>query len=419
MSPPNIRAIAPSLWEALLDSSLPEQRRPDDPAQAAFLAILLKEAEGRAVARKLQEPVNLGAITCSLAEAVKGETSGTMESSAKTCVLNVWEAYADKLLAEDFACHPYCRAATDPAAMRTNLEPSAEPEYVIGMVEDIIAAHSSLKEKKRRTHFAEAIELGMFFRAKLSMLTRAFQTCCDSSLVPVVDLFNHSPGTGKGVIWRWDETARAMVVTANRAHAAGEELLDSYGLRSNAIMYRTYGFTQLPAVEPHWTFCMTPIDILPVIECLLPADYKQVSIYLETMGLEKPLQTALNAATQNGTNPAEFLEIACARCKWRYEQTAALRPALEALRRVRCEDPKSHAWWERLAEGEEDKVADDAVRVKMCEYLCLVAHLEAVKFAEGALREEHCLTGGKVLRQLIADALSNLKQRRLFAVSDA
>jgi len=331
---------------------------------------------------------------------------------------NVWEAYADKLLAEDFAWHPYRRGATDPAAMRASLAPSAEAEYLISMAEDIIAVHTSLKDKRSSTHFAEAVELGMFFRARLSMLTRVFQTSCDSSLVPVADLFNHSHGSEPGLVWRWDEDALAMVVTANRAHVVGEELLDSYGLRSNVLMHRTYGFTQPPAVEPHWTFCMNPIDILPVVECLLPADFHQIPIYLDTTGMEPPLQKALNAATLNGSSPGEFLEIACARCKWRYERNAELRPALEALGRARSENPRSHAWWEKLAEGEESIVGDDAVRVKMSEYLCLVTHMEAVKFAEGALPEERCLAGGDVLRELLAEGLVNLKQGRLFSISE-
>ncbi|CAK0829510.1 unnamed protein product, partial [Prorocentrum cordatum] len=63
------------------------------------------------------------------------------------------------------------------------------------------------------------------------------------------------------------------------------------------------------------------------------------------------------------------------------ERDASLRGALAALRRAR--GGGSAAWWEHVGADGEAVVgeAGHALRVKMSEYLCLVAHVEALSAA--------------------------------------
>jgi len=229
-----------------------------------------------------------------------------------------------------------------------------------------------------------------------------------------VDLMNHASGGAVGVSWCWDQEARAMVATANRAHAAGEELLDSYGLRSNLLLYRTYGFTQGPEQEPSWTCIVHPQCVHSIYEDFLLEEHLGLQIMLESTRMDPSLCTALNAA---GARAAEFLRLICARSLIAYEADTGLQPALEALRIARAEAPTSCAWWSRLGPEEMHLVAEEGTRIKMCEYLCLVAHLEAVDIAGGGAVEEQCLAGAVALRKVICDALLCLQEGGNFTLA--
>merc|ERR1719183_2101963 len=100
-----------------------------------------------------------------------------MNNNVDPCVQQVWEAYADNLLSQDFAYHPYRKAATDPDAMRESMLPSPEVDYFIDMSADIIAIHSIISEFCSDEVLGPRFgEVSMFFRGRLSVLTRVFQT---------------------------------------------------------------------------------------------------------------------------------------------------------------------------------------------------------------------------------------------------
>mmetsp|Transcript_49370 Transcript_49370/g.143114 ORF Transcript_49370/g.143114 Transcript_49370/m.143114 type:complete len:656 (+) Transcript_49370:48-2015(+) len=400
ISPCTVEALAPELWHAVMaQSELPDSRR-REVAQCLFLAQLLHRSEDRTAEDGNETP-----------ESATG--NGWLSSSGvDPLVCSVWERYADGLLNEDFTYHPYRRAAASPDTIRAALEPSTEAEYFIEMVRDIHTVYELVTAKCSHALSGRWPEFSMFFRARLCILTRVFQTDNDSSLVPVVDLFNHAPNMNHGIAWRWSDTEQAMIAVARRAHAAGEELFCSYGPRSNLLLYRTYGFTHSPDVEPAWTYMVWPDHVRAIYDMFLPEGETRSQLVLDSKHVEDSLCETLNLVCKNGRDAVEFLRLVCARCMWPYERDPALRPALEALQRARQADPSSSAWWSELTEMGRPAAADEFVRIKMCEYLCLTAHADAVDFVDGELHEDQCLLGTEHLRSILADALNMLKTKQ-------
>lgn len=209
-----------------------------------------------------------------------------------------------------------------------------------------------------------------------------------------------------------------MVVTADRAHQPGEELCCSYGPRSNVLLYRTYGFTHPPEQEPGWSYLVRQETMRPVYEIFLPSDSgSREQIVLDTARLEDGLCKALNAAASHGRDAVEFLRLLCARSRWPYDESERLRPALQALSRARARDPTSSAWWSEL-EGADRGIADQEwARLMMCEYLCLVAHEEAIACVDRKLDESRCLARAGTLRRLLGQALGMLREGKRFGIS--
>merc|ERR1712080_37579 len=127
-------------------------------------------------------------------------------------------------------------------------------------------------------------------------------------------------------------------------------------------------------------------------------------VVLDSRNMDRSLCEALTAVTRNGKDATEFLRLVCAHCKQPYECDEPLRPALEALKRTRATDPTSHAWWTELAEADNTLMTKDWARIKMCEYLCLVVHLEAIGVLEGSLKEDQCLKATAHLQEILAEA---------------
>jgi len=406
ITPRTLEQLSPRLWEATTQrNDVPPSRR-HEVGQAAFVALLLGEAEERAVARAA------GRAAEDLADGAQPELP------VDDGVRQVWARYGDALLGEDFAYHPYRMAATDPQAMREALEPSPEADFYLDMAQDLVHVHSMLVDGAGPESPVRMPGLGMFLRARLSMVTRVFQARHDSTLVPVSDLFNHAPDMQQGVSWRWNEDAAAMIVTADRAHKKGEEIFCSYGPRSNLLLFRTYGFTHAPEVEPAWTYIVRPTRVRAIYEAFLPDSEMQPQLMLDSKYLDDSVCDVLNKVAQNGRDAAAFLRLVCARCLWPYEHCLGLQPALRALRKVRESRPDSCAWWEGLSE-EDRRLADEtATRIRMSEYLCLTSYLEAVDLAEDGREptEGRCMEGALYISQLIFQAITMLQEGRCFTL---
>lgn len=402
ITPPSVEKAAPALAEAARSSSLPELRRLEA-LHAFFVARLLADAQDRAVSGDLQA------------------SSAFRRWTATEGQRKVWEAYADTLLTEDFSYHPFRLAACSPAEMRRDLTPSQEAEYFIDMATDLMSLHETMLRSSEAAGMPENVEAEMFLRARMSAQTRVFQTCVDTTLVPVADLLNHSPTLTPGVLWSWDAEAEAMIVTAVRAHSPGEELFTTYGARSNMLLYRTYGFTLHPKEEPSFTYIIRPHLVRPIMKIFMDDEEARPLILLETSHIDDSLCQVLNKVARKGSDAIEFLRLLCARSRWSYEQDDRIRPALDALARARDADPGSHAWWKHIDETHKELVQQDSVRVIMSEYLCLTAHLEA---ADAADASDDAADAGSYLSSCEAWRKSLVKALRLcktggFSISSA
>mmetsp|Transcript_27553 Transcript_27553/g.91444 ORF Transcript_27553/g.91444 Transcript_27553/m.91444 type:complete len:745 (-) Transcript_27553:178-2412(-) len=397
------RELLPELSAAVDTLAAKMRDRQEEALHAACLTLLLHAAEARHSGA--DEPAS---------SSVEGRAAATWR---------VWSRYADSLLCEDFEEHPYWRHMDEPDALSSLLTPSREFEYMGAMAGDVIAMQQCLKKYVPEKLLGGKFDLGMFLQARLCLLTRVFQLDGDSRMVPVNDCFNHS--TEPGVTWSWDDERKDMVLTADRPHAAGEELFISYGKRSNVLLFRTYGFTLPAEVEPDWTFFIRgkprPEDIF---SRYLPDEHNKLCIHLEAQLVSSTLIVALNACKDRGCDPEEFLREVCTTAMRPYEQDPCLQVPIAALRRCRADEgtpdaAQSHAWWSYLPQSAEQRDVrhENALRVKMSEYLCLTAHLEIVDVVAGNLVEERCLAGARPVRRVLLEGLLILRNGSRFSLN--
>merc|ERR1712107_147463 len=103
--------------------------------------------------------------------------------------------------------------AIDPEVMTNMLHPSGEVDFYKDMLRDCIEVYKTLCKQIPEELLGPRFEFGMYFRARMSILSRVFQTpVTNSALVPVVDFFNH--GTSPGASWGYSEESHSMTLVA-------------------------------------------------------------------------------------------------------------------------------------------------------------------------------------------------------------
>jgi len=386
VSPFTAEAYAPNMWKGMTLQGT--GLRAQEAALFAVGARLLQDAEDRAVAREADSLADLSSQSAWL-------------TGADSQTRMVWEAYMDQLLGEDFTDHPLRKAGEDPEAAKAVLRPSC------------MASHLYMETKCMQTLYrlvsnsgdllGARFESGMYLRAMLNFQSRQFKAAVSKSLVPVADLLNHAPFAEMGVAWGWNEGEQAHVLTAVRAIRAGAELLQSYGNHSNAAFYRCYNFTLPPCIETAWCYSLWKDNVPDIFAQFVPPD-SQVNlseVHLSSSEVSASLRDTLRDIAQSGGNPAFFLRVACQRCMQPFTEFVPLQPALQSLERKRKICPGSCAWWECLDVADRALAFSDIVRIHMCEYLCLVAYLEAVSVVAGEMSENGCLLHARGMRQQI------------------
>merc|ERR1711957_1147923 len=98
----------------------------------------------------------------------------------------------------------------------------------------------------------------------------------------------------------------------------------------------------------------------------------------------------------------------CVGCLEPYKRDPMLVPALAALARERSLRSQSGAWWSQEIAPCADEWHEACVRLKMSEFLCLVAHLEAVESFRGERSEDLCLDATTTVRGLLVVAFGEL-----------
>ncbi|CAK0900948.1 unnamed protein product [Prorocentrum cordatum] len=342
-------------------------------------------------------------------------SGGAEEPPPASAAARVWARYCDALLGEDFSDHPYWRCLDDAEQARALLAPSREYEHAGAMVRELVRAYWAIARGVAAELLGTRFDAGLLIQARLCVLSRVFRTSERYAAVPLVDLFNHSEQPGAA--WLWDAGRDAMVVTACRAHAPQEQICISYGAHSNPLLFRTYGFTLPPGAEPSWTFVLQGTKPRALYEKYLPARHAELNIHLDSAQFQDSLVEALNACAEVGQDPREFLLELCRQCQRPYEDDPLLRPALAALARRRGSDPSSGAWWEEAVPARAARWEEPCRRVKMSEYLCLVAHAEAAEVALGRPPAGGgCLAAAATVRSLLADAFEELRQHGRFGI---
>jgi len=356
------------------------EQRQEEATLLAFATRLLHEAEDRAVARAS------GASPDSPApEWLKG---------VDPKVLKVWETYMDQLLGEDFAGHPVRVAGEDLPAMAATFGPSMIARHLFKEARSMHTMHRVTADRVPKEVLGDRFEKGMYLRAMLCFNSRQFRAAVSRSLVPVADLLNHASANRRGVAWLYDNDTQAHVLTVLRDHAAGEELLQSYGSHSNVSYYRCYGFTETCQEETQWSYSLWREAHPQLYDLFIPetSDRQKSEVFLSSVDLSESLQEVLTEIAGNGRNPAHFLRCICTVCMKPYEEDARLQPFMAALKASRALDPSSSQWWTESSGTEHDPTTDNIIRVQMCEYMCLLAHLEAVAVVAGETSHDKCLT---------------------------
>merc|ERR1712008_421358 len=284
----------------------------------------------------------------------------------------------------------------------------------MGMAGDSIAVWELLMEDDIIREIIPDGEAGLFLQAKLCLLSREFGTPHGSALVPVADFCNHSDNPG--VHQTWDLQTDTFIVKALRAHRAGEEICITYGRHSCPILWRTYGFVLPPHQEPRWTFSCQVCELQhwchnrktsnegahagELAEALGESFPAMAELQLESDGLTASIRATLRAGNSTAGNAETMLRGFLADRLELYGKDPRLQSSLAALHRARGAEPRHGAWWDAVdkeGSGSPDEVSagsieEQALWVKMSEYLCLTVHVEALDLSSGQqTREELCL----------------------------
>lgn len=317
-----------------------------------------------------------------------------------------WKHCANGLLDLNFQDHPYILALRK--SIDDNNSPSPEVAHAIEAANYVLAVHKKITALQDMIKVC--VDVRYFMHSWLCLLTRQFGTPDGSAMVPLVEFFNHSSHAGADQ--DWDEEGDAVVIRSCRAHKPGEEVFLTYGDMSNSMLWRTYGFTVPPSSELSCTYTCTDSELQRLCggDGPAPADLSEriaelPQVHLDSVTLSRPLAQLLVACTSRGADAAVFLKRLCEDTMKRYEDSQALKRHLSALDAARRESANDGAWWTQVDS------TDTASRVKMSEYLCLLAHKETLDVASGVKEETACLTCGRELRETLGDALRVLKDR--------
>eukprot|EP00929_Paragymnodinium_shiwhaense_P013138 TRINITY_DN121001_c0_g1_i1.p1 TRINITY_DN121001_c0_g1~~TRINITY_DN121001_c0_g1_i1.p1 ORF type:complete len:763 (-),score=133.50 TRINITY_DN121001_c0_g1_i1:67-2355(-) len=405
LSPENCSALMPEYYNGVHNLKEMPDFFKKDAGHATCLAILLRDAEDR-LAQQAEDP----SFT---APARTGPHAATLE---------LWDRYAEALLGEPFQQHPYWKALESKDAVTDLMKPSREGEVIHNLAIEVLSMYSCVAERLAAVT-GPNFEASLYIHAHLSILSRVFATGHgETALVPATDLCNHHPGAG--TVWDWDADRDAHVVRAIREHQPGEEVKLSYGNIANVYLFRTYGFTLPPSEEPGWAFLIQEDLPQELIDKYLPANFEKAAMRLDTAAVQQSLVTAFNACADKGSDPAEFLREICewGMSRYRGQLEEPLASAIEVLKRRRQSDPQSAAWWEdeaalqclkeatALEPSFAPHWAEAALRVKMSEYLCLVAHIEVYDVYRGKLAPERSLGQAQALRETLLNCFSALKK---------
>jgi histone-lysine N-methyltransferase SETD3 len=144
--------------------------------------------------------------------------------------------------------------------------------------------------------------------ASLAVMSRSFAIGNRRALIPLVDMIDHRdpPETD------WDVEGEMLVLTALRSYAAGEEIHDNYGEKSNSRLLSSYGFCD--ASNPHdEARIMIDGASLPVVPRLDDGDMRKLLAFLRHRSLDSSCdhnRMLAPVSLENETSAVRALESA-------------------------------------------------------------------------------------------------------------
>merc|ERR1719387_2125268 len=136
----------------------------------------------------------------------RAETGASIEEeddskTEQTQAPALWHCLAEALLGGRLERHPYWRALSKSFPLSEVLAPSPEADYVRMMSGDIFAVYHCMAENLSAEALHPAMTVGLFWQARLGLLTRQFETPHGLALIPVCDMFNHSAKPSAMQVW--------------------------------------------------------------------------------------------------------------------------------------------------------------------------------------------------------------------------
>lgn len=310
----------------------------------------------------------------------------------------LWTFCAKALLGIDFSDHPYHRCFVDPNKWLDDLSPSGESEHIRGLANYVFSVYECICEHAPQELFgSKGLDMTLFVHAWLCLLTREFGGPHGSTLVPLVDYFNHSTDAGAEQVW--DDDAEAVVVKAIRPHKPGEAICIEYGRMSNALLFRTYGFTLPVEQELSCTCTFLENELQAICETDGAFSNPAFAVHLATLPnlhidsgeVTEVLTLFIKACSKYGVSVNSLLRGVCSNRSRLYRRTERFQ---QSYRRMWSTSSAS------TSDNSTDEYArDDVLRVHLSELFCLELHLEALDCVAGKADENQCHPRAAGLRE--------------------
>jgi histone-lysine N-methyltransferase SETD3 len=145
-----------------------------------------------------------------------------------------------------------------------------------------------------------------FVWARLSVSSRLFNVkkggLLGQTLVPLADMLNHR--RPPDVHWETSEDGRSFVMVAQNAVAAGEEIHDSYGAKSNDLLLLHFGFLTRDNDHDEAFLALRILDGDPI------AELKQELLSLASPTAARPFKLSRQYVHENTRLAFSFLRVA-------------------------------------------------------------------------------------------------------------
>lgn len=339
----------------------------------------------------LQHP----AMAAFLAQAIE-------EASEDPACCGVFGPYLRLLGTSDLSGMPFLRPASDLELLKNS------PEYYIATRYEYWYDHDILKIQSNVPRGSlNGFNATNFVRGSLLVASRAYATPHGEALVPVAEMLNHrvSPNT----VWGYHDESDTLRITAVQNISAGEEVTTSYGERSNPRLFSTYGFTVHPHLEPFQSFRLMSGQV-HILEPTLKINELPVDLQLSTQGIEDGFAKLFMEASAQDHDVISIFERVVQHNLDLYNKDPLLVSAIEDLRRTRAVDPTSSTWWESSGADATDQWRTNVLRVKMSEYVCLLAHGEMLEVYRGRADIERVLIGAQRLLGSLINFLERISE---------